>query len=671
MLGSGLSPMQERLLDSEKFVRLVSAPTGSGKSYAFMRAVLERRQRVLFIVPTRRLLQNLMEDARAQARKELRERGRTGDEARTWANERIGEWSGGQVPAQGQSLPGLRTGQLLDSAAEGVLFAIPEVVLSMISGIRLKGASTISPFQYLRLFDHVVFDEFHTIDDRSFGLAVLFARLALEEKQAKVSFLSATPVDITCVLARMGIPEPGVERIVETVVGGHPSGHRAVHGDVDVTLSRSSLAEVLGRSRKLVQRTIEGCRAVILVYDSLRRLKQEEPAVRASLREAGIGEDGILAINSLDDSRTGPGERIRESAYEDPTKYGVLIATSSVEVGVTFRSDLMLMEPGHDLASFVQRVGRVSRGKDSGRVIVSLPDERRNRTAWTRRVADVVDSGDTKDVRAFTAEVLQDVRRRLSDGGATRSAADGPVESADIEFYRSVSWRGAFWAALFFVAVEQTRMGIQREARKRLRELSPPLAHFVRARVREILSVRIVDDCLPERSQPHKQWVDALLRQALSYRDIGAAVVVVDPDGSRTRARESFLRQATGILDRELPTVEDGEEVVYLQKRSLDEEIRNHRATMRSPMRSPKRVLRIRSPIGEPSFSLQVKENDRGSERLCRRVVGKWRRRFQPAPPAEGDPADPRRTVLTAATALVERLGSAPSDEDYGDSVEG
>ena len=659
--------MQERLLDSEKFVRLVSAPTGSGKSYAFMRAVLEREERVLFIVPTRRLLQNLMEDARSQARQALRESGRTGDQARSWTNERIVEWSGGQVPAPGKSLPALRTGQFHDSAAEGVLFAIPEVVLSMVSGVLVKGGSTINPFQYLRLFDHVVFDEFHTIDDRSFGLAALFARLALEEKKAKVSFLSATPVDIRSVLARMGVPESDMEQIVEEVVGGHPSGHRPVHGDVDVTLSKSSLAEILSRSQELVGRTIEDGRAVILVYDSLRRLKQEEPALRASLREAGIGEDQVLAINSLDDSRTGPGERPHEGGYEDPTKYGVLIATSSVEVGVTFRSTLMMVEPGHSLASFIQRVGRVSRGKDNGRVIVSLPDERRNRTVWARRIADVVDSRDAVEVQAFTAEVLRDVRSRLSDGGGGRSAADGPVESADIEFYRSVSWRGAFWAALFLVAVEQRRMRIQRASRKRLRKMSPPVAHYVRARIEEILSVRIVDDCLPESSQPHKRWVDALFRQALSYRDIGATLVVVDPDGTRRRARESFLRQATGILDRELPTVEDGEQVVYLQRRGLDEEIRNHLPSMQSW----KMVLRIRSPIGGRSFSLEVNEKDRGSERLCRRVVGEWKRRFQPALSAEGDPADPRDKVLAAATALVERLGSAPSDEDYGNLGEG
>ena len=41
-----------------------------------------------------------------------------------------------------------------------VIFAIPEVVVSMLSGIRIAGAATINPFFYLRQFDHIVFDEF-------------------------------------------------------------------------------------------------------------------------------------------------------------------------------------------------------------------------------------------------------------------------------------------------------------------------------------------------------------------------------------------------------------------------------------------------------------------------------------------------------------------------------
>ena len=59
-------------------------------------------------------------------------------------------------------------------------------------------------------------------------------------------------------------------------------------------------------------------------------------------------------------------------------------------IGVTFRSSLMFVEPGHGLASFVQRVGRVSRGAENGHVIVSLSENRRNRYAWTRTIAEVI-----------------------------------------------------------------------------------------------------------------------------------------------------------------------------------------------------------------------------------------------------------------------------------------
>ena len=184
IMASGLSPMQEHLLRSNKFVRLVSAPTGSGKSYAFMRAVLDERAHVLFIVPTKRLLQNLIDDAREQAREQLRSRGWGKSQVEAWIDEQIVEWSGNQASDGTESLAAARVRQFLNGGVLSggrVIFAIPEVVVRMISGIPVTGASAINPFLYLRQFDHVVVDEFHTIDDRSFGLACLFSLLAVAE----------------------------------------------------------------------------------------------------------------------------------------------------------------------------------------------------------------------------------------------------------------------------------------------------------------------------------------------------------------------------------------------------------------------------------------------------------------------------------------------------------
>ena len=657
--------MQEHLLRSESYVRLVSAPTGAGKSYAFMRTVLDEDAHVLFIVPTRRLLQNLMEDAREQARQRLLERGLDDFGIGAWIDERILEWSGNQAGDERERLPATRARQLLDGAHTGgrVIFAIPEVVVMMISGIGVAGASAINPFLYVRRFDHVVFDEFHTIDDRSFGLACLFSLLAIAERQGRVSLLSATPIDVTRVLEQTGVGADDVEVISEEIVDGHPPRHRPIHGNVTVSLRERPLPESFALSIEQVRASIAAGRTVIVIYDSLERLKRDEPAIRTILFKNGVPNARILPINSIDDSERRPGEPRRGRRYEDPRNYDLLLCTSSVEIGVTFRSTLVFMEPGHGLASFVQRVGRVSRGADDGQVIVSLLHQRRRRHAWIRRVASVLEGHDEMDVRAFIGEILRDVKRRL-EPTPKEAETDLLADSTAVPFYRRASWRGAFWAALFVVAIRRKRMRVQKEASTRLRGISPGIVRFVEAKIGEILSVDVVNDNVRRQSQPHTRWVDALLASALTYRDIGSTVVVVDPDGKRHTVTESFLRRATDV-----PLVfaeEDGSRVHRLS-RTLDEEIR-----VSSGKKEIQRlILYVRSPIGAEDFSLSVPERERGTEQIHQRLVEEWRHRFAAFIPPPGDrAANPRHKVMAAATALVEKLGRPPLDEDYDDSGE-
>ena len=668
ILASGLSAMQERLLRSEKFVRLVSAPTGSGKSYAFMRAVLDEDKHVLFIVPTKRLLQDLIEDARDQAREQLRKRGWEDDRSRAWTHEQIIEWSGNQAPDGDESLTATRVRQFLSGgmlSAGRIIFAIPEVVVQMISGIRMVGASVVNPFLYLRRFDHIVFDEFHTIDDRSFGLACLFSLLAVTERQGKVSLLSATPIDVTTVLERTGVAPDDIEKINEKIVDGHPPGHRPIHGNVTVSLRECALPESVRLSLDEVRRAGAGGRAVIVIYDSLKDLKREEPAVRTLLHRIGIPDEKILTMSSIDDSEQKPGEPRRGRRYEDPRGYDVLLCTSLVEVGVNFRSTLMFMAPGHGLASFVQRVGRVSRGAENGQVIVSLSEQRRRRDAWTRRVAEVVESNDEMSVEAFTAQILRDVQQRMEPA---RKEAERTTEDGATMFYRRVSRRGPFWAALFIVAVRQTKMKVQKGAREQLRQISSPVVKFVAAKIREIEAVEVVNGNQRRQSQPHKLWLKALLASALTYRDIGATVTVIDPNGTRHSVREAFLHHATDLFSRHIVSEEDGERVIHLMSRTLNEEIRDF-----SGKQDVQRMtLYVPSPIGDGDFSLSILEREKKSEQLGIRLVEEWQHRFAKFIPAPGEHVqDPRKKVMGAATALVERLGRPPLEEDYeNDSAE-
>ncbi len=664
-LPSGMSPMQERLLRAERYVRLVSAPTGAGKSYAFMRGVLDEDAHVLFIVPTRRLLQNLIEDARDQARERLRERGLEDSQIGAWLDERVVEWSGNQAAHDGESLSATRARQFLDSAAHTggrVIFAIPEVVVSTVSGIRLAGASAINPFLYLRRFDHLVFDEFHTIDDRSFGLACLFSLLAVEERQGKVSLLSATPIDVTRVLERTGVRRDDIEMISEEVVDGHPPGHRPIHGNVEISLRDCSLRDSLALSIEDVRASIGADRTVIVVYDSLERLKRDEPEIR-KLLYARMPDLRVMAINSIDDSEQKLGEGWRGRRFEDPRNYDLLLCTSSVEIGVTFRSTLMFMEPGHALTSFVQRVGRVSRGADDGQVIVSLSPQRRDRNPWMRRLAGILEQHDELDVQAFISEILRNVKRCL-EPTPKEVEAEPEVDGATVPFYRRASWRGAFWAALFIVALRHTKMKVQKEARARLTKIGPGIVKFVEGKISEILSVDVVNDNLPRKSQPHRRWVNALFASALTYRDIGATVVVVDPDGRRHTVRELFLRRATNVPL--VFTEEDGTRVIRLLSRTLDEEIR--RSSVKQE--EPRLTLCVPSPIGENPLRIRVRE--RNTEQLHRRLVEEWREGFSAVIPQPGMSllTDPRKKVMGTATTLVERLGRPPLSEDHDDSEE-
>ena len=667
-LPSGLSPMQERLLRSDKFVRLVSAPTGSGKSYAFMRAVLDDGARVLFIVPTKRLLQNLIDDAREQARQMLRQRKLSDAQADAWIDERIIEWSGNQAADGGESLTTKRVRQLLAGGPTGgrVIFAIPEVVVGLISGIRIAGAAAVNPFLYVRSFDHIVFDEFHTIDDRSFGLACLFSLLAVTERRGKVSLLSATPIDVISILTRGGVESNDIQTIAEEIVDGHPPGHRPIHGDVEISVRAGSIPESIAQKIEAVRRSVDGGHTVIVIYDSLQQLIQEAPESRRSLSGIGIDDKDILEIHSIADSERRPGAPRRGHRYPDPRAYKVLLCTSSVEIGVTFKSTLMFMEPGHGLAGFVQRVGRVARGYHEGQVIVSLSEQRRSRDAWTRRVTGVVEQHAETSIQTFTNEILRDVRQRLEPARAETDI--DPAEShGTVPYYRRASWRGAFWAALFIVAIRRTRMKTQHEARERLQRIAPNVVRLVEAKIGEILSVDAVDPNQRRQRQPHRRWVTALLASALTYRNIGATIVAIDPNGTRHAVTESFLRRATTILERHVVSDEGDERVVELLSKTLQQEIQE--PSDRS------KLLRLRlyvpSPVGSEDFSLAIPECERDSEQTFRRLVEEWRQHFAALIPKRGDsPTDPRRKVIGAATDLVELLGRPPLDEDFEDAAE-
>lgn len=557
----GLSPLQERMLADPSPVRICSAPTGAGKSYAFQRAVVRDGARVLFVVPTRRLAQNL---ARALMEDPERIPEETARRAVVWTSDERA-----RLKAEH---PELNVGRLrfrqmrgLDLPEGGCLIvATPESVAWLLLGpsFRPRGAPTLDLTDLAR-FDHVVFDEFHTIDARGLGLAAAVSRVVADvPDSARVTFLSATPIDIAPSLTAFGVPPEAMRVATEQVVTGEETATgdaRALHGDVAYRFIDSpTMLCALQANESSIRVCLHRGLQVVVVFDSLADLNREKQDIAEWCEAIGVPRRERLALNSIDDSVVTADDALFEIGRQrDPLAYKVLLATSTVETGVTFRAGLMVMDPGHDAASFVQRAGRVARGDLPGEVVVRVTDRNVARAPWLREMMrEFPTDGSRIDVGRFMHVALASDRKQFR-------CADGALTDAPPETFRSMPQRAVWCAAVFWAALEKAghvRLGQQRS----LRRFTPGKARYVLARLREIEATGL---------ESAGAWRDAFLREALHFRIILPRVAVRDATGQcrsvpwNIYVSHSDLRSAPAVVGA------DGNIEVRLDRR-LDEMVR-------------------------------------------------------------------------------------------------
>lgn len=544
----GLSPLQRALLDNAQRIRIAEAPTGAGKSYAFQRALRERGERVLFIVPTRRLAQNLasglIQDLIASGWTE----GRAGDVVALWSSDQTAD-----LKAQGiVHINGLRLRQMqalkLGSRDGEMIVAVPEVVSALLVRRRVEtGQAGEGVFHLLRYFDHIVFDEFHTIEARGFGLAALFARLVTVKHEngaefggAKLSFLSATPLDLLPTLERVGVAADQVAVLREELV----DDGRPLHGDVVLSLRDApSLRELIQEHIEDIRTEIEADRQVVVIYDALVALEKDLPVLARWLTEGGIDPARVLVVNSVRDSIA---QGLHQAGFAigrtgDPLAYDLILATASVEMGVTFRdANLMLMEPGFEPMNFLQRYGRAARRGADGRVIVRLDAARLGRDPWRRSLRDWVQA------QAGQRVSIEDLTRVLSQAAgsaSTRAMAAGTFG----QLSGQAAWcAGLYWNLLMDHASNRGHRG------EHLFQHRPTTAKGLYRLEREVK--RLADD---PRLAPHVEpWLKLFRAQAMDLRTIERKVRVVNERGEGFDYPEVWLKRETTVCER-FPLIED------------------------------------------------------------------------------------------------------------------
>ena len=521
----GLSPLQRLIGDDRTPVRILSAPTGAGKSYAFIQAA-RRDERVLFMVPTRRLAQNLADDA-----------------ATKLGADAVDLWSSDETARRRAANPDYRPGPSRAAEAddfEGKRFivATPESVALMLLFHTAKGAGAdpFGPASIIQYFRHVVFDEFHSIDARGFGLCAFFARLCVFAAEAnpgqtalpRATFLSATPIKIAPVLAALGVPSAAVLACVEKVDEAPPPGRvpglRVLHGDVriDFVLEPDMVALLEAHADEICA-CLERNRQLVVILDQHAELHAERARFAALFDRLGIPLTRRLAVNSTDDSATSGGDGLfTADRNADPKAFDVLLATSSVEVGVTLRAGMLAMDPGHDALSFVQRVGRVAREDESGLVLVRQDPARAGRRDWLRLLLPGLATTERLiPVSRFNALVLASVHQRFEEDPAVLADDTPPT------FFRSMPHRAVWASCLFWHAMDQNQWKGAAGQRHAFGPMRPGKVSYL-AKLLHLVAGG--DDKHP--AHGGAKWCDRFLAEAKILRDIAPSVTLRSPDGT-------------------------------------------------------------------------------------------------------------------------------------------
>lgn len=507
---NGLSDMQATLLRKTSPVRLVSGPTGAGKSRSYLNMVLAGRK-ILFVVPTQRLAGNFFAGVRADLL------------AHGWSEEKIGRrlhcWIGETAP--GVSIAERDATRLNAIERSDGLFIITPDTLSRILQKRW-GKGVVGAYFIADIFDEIVFDEFHLLDHRSFGLACVFAKLAdvmCGDGRIRLvtSFLSATPFDIRPVLEKSGVRPESIGVVTEVLV----EEGRPLHGDVSVEANdAATLLEIVTAEIDDVAARVRRGERVLILYDSLDRLYRESPVLEDLFARHGLARPLIDSSQHKNDS-----DRAPDDAH-------IIISTSTFEMGLTVPGlSLAVLDPGIGPMNLVQRIGRVARGDMTGRVIVRIPSPPA-RSPWIDEFVALVSSAPRIPVDVFGAAMakLSGLDRRYS---ISETDEDGV-------FYGGLGSNAVYAAALYWAVLienEAHGLGNAYHVRRGVIDAQPPLTRLVRRWL-----------SLLEETRQGRKLAEAIKREACHIRDIGPGVEMRLANGDRKSIQIDWLVRNTTIL---------------------------------------------------------------------------------------------------------------------------
>lgn len=336
---------------------VVTAPTGTGKSYAFPFPVLKskvnedfydtKNEKVkgLIVLPTNALINELTESFKATY-PQLKISRLTGVELNERQVKGFARWE--------TTLSICKENDLVITNPDIINFAM-HGGYHQFANENKTGAREFHNF--LALFQYIIFDEYHLYDEGQIANLLTLTKLRewlLPEHKMRYFFVSATPEPNLIEILKG--EEYVVEEIIEKITD-EPLNARPIHGKLDVEFIQTKkwIDIIEEKQTEIENELIEG-RRVLLIANELR--------------------DVQLLVEML--TELFPDYQVAESSgyqTDDIENANIIVATNKAEVGVNYKVEYCIMQTGRYFRNLVQRFGRVSRGDLSGKVIILIDEE--------------------------------------------------------------------------------------------------------------------------------------------------------------------------------------------------------------------------------------------------------------------------------------------------------
>ena len=338
-------------------VIIIIAPTGAGKTFAFILPIIYSRNnnyfppRGLIIAPTNALIKDMYNSFKGVAKTEKI----TGSTLQKHEIERPKEL-----------LNKVKSAEIIVTNPDIVNFIIHGGYHIEESGKRRHILNFQDWTEFFGKIDYVVFDEYHLYDEEQIANILVWLLTSCRFfKNIKWFFVSATTEPVLFkFLDNQKINYKVIQQDL-TDSGRVIQGKQRIH--FIETSQYYSLykwmfenGEIRNDVKEKISEAIRSGKKIFLLFDSLREAKIAENKIKNLFHNAKIGVNTGFETGQKEFDFT-------------PTEYDVIITTSKAEVGVNYPVQVAYIDSGKYLRNFLQRIGRIGRGGGESEIYCVTP----------------------------------------------------------------------------------------------------------------------------------------------------------------------------------------------------------------------------------------------------------------------------------------------------------